>query len=115
LLSRITGIQALEVVVELGIRQPDEFGKRRACEIAILVVHALDTRPIHGQEFPAEQLQLAAQQNEFAEHQAEGLAVVAAEIGDGLEVGLQVPQQPNHLDLRWVSASSRRLERIRFR
>jgi hypothetical protein len=30
LLSRITGIQALEVVVELGIRQPDEFGKRRA-------------------------------------------------------------------------------------
>jgi hypothetical protein len=55
--------------------------------------------PIHGQEFPAEQLQLAAQQNEFAEHQAEGFAVVAAEIGDGLEVGLQVPQQPTHLDI----------------
>ena len=27
------------------------------------------------------------------------MAVVATEIGDGLEVGLQVPQQPDHLDV----------------
>ena len=40
-----------------------------------------------------------AQQHELAEHRAEGVAVVAAEIGDGLEVGLQMPQQPDHLDV----------------
>jgi hypothetical protein len=28
LLGGITGIETLEVVVELGIRQPDEFGER---------------------------------------------------------------------------------------
>ena len=37
----------MEVVVELGTRQPDEFGERCARENAILVVRALDARPIH--------------------------------------------------------------------
>jgi hypothetical protein len=48
---------------------------------------------------PAEQIDLAAEQHELAEDRAEGLVVGAAEIGDGLEVGLQVPQQPDDLDV----------------
>src|SRR5215469_11312247 len=30
---------------------------------------------------------------------AEGVAVVAPEVGNGLEVWFQVPQQPDHLDI----------------
>jgi hypothetical protein len=30
---------------------------------------------------------------------AEGVVVVAPEVSDGLEVGLEVPQQPNHFDI----------------
>ena len=99
MLGRIARIEALEVVVELGIGQLDELGQRCPREIAVLVVDRLDPRPIHRQQFPTEQIQLAAQQHELPEHRAEGIAVVAAEVGDGLEVGLQVPQQPDHLDV----------------
>ena len=72
---------------------------RCAGEVAILIVHGLDPRPIHRQQLPTKQIQLAAQQHEFPEHRTESAAVVAAKVGDGLEVRLQVPQQPDHLDI----------------
>jgi hypothetical protein len=42
---------------------------------------------------------LAAQQYEFTEDLTEGIAVVAPKISDGLEVRLQVSQQPDHLNI----------------
>ena len=99
LLGGIAGVEALEVVVELGVGELDELGQRRPREIAVLVVHRLDPRAVYRQQLAAEQVQLPAQQHELTEHRTEGLAVVAAEIGDGLEVGLQMPQQPDHLDV----------------
>ena len=92
-------VEALQVVVEPGVGELDELGQRCAGEIAVLVVDRLDPRAVHRQQLAAEQIQLLAEQHELAEHRAEGLAVIAAEIGDGLEVGLQVPQQPDHLDI----------------
>ena len=68
-------------------------------EIAVLVAGCLDPRAIHRQQLSAEQIQLLAQQHELAKHRAEGVAIIAAEVGDGLEIGLQVPQQPDHLDI----------------
>ncbi len=73
--------------------------QRRAGEIAVLVVHRLDPGAVDREQFAAKQIQLTAEQHELAEDRAEGVAVVAAEVGDGLEVGLQVPQQPDHLDV----------------
>jgi hypothetical protein len=35
----------------------------------------------------------------LTEYRAEGGAVIAPEIGNGFEVGLQVPQQPDRLDI----------------
>src|ERR1700757_1353733 len=45
------------------------------------------------------QVQLAAQQDKFTKDLAEGVAVVASEVSNGLEVRLQVSQQPDHLDI----------------
>jgi hypothetical protein len=56
-------------------------------------------RAVDGEQLAAEQVQLTAQQHELAEHGAEGLAVVTPEVSDRLEVGLQVPQQPDHLNV----------------
>ena len=42
---------------------------------------------------------MAAQQYKFTEHLAEGIAVVAPKVSDRLKVRLQVPQQPDHLDI----------------
>jgi hypothetical protein len=67
---------------------------RRPREIAILVVDRLDPRPIHREQLTAKQVQLAAEQHKLTKHVAEGVAVVAPEVSNGLEVRLQVPQQP---------------------
>ena len=98
-LGGIALVEPLQIVVELGVGQFDELRQRRAGEVAVLVVDRLDPGAVHRQQFAAEQVQLTAQQHELAEHRAEGVAVVAPEIGDGLEVRLQVPQQPDHLDV----------------
>ena len=42
---------------------------------------------------------MAAQHHELAKHRLEGGAVVAAEVGNGLEIRLEVPEQPDHLDV----------------
>jgi hypothetical protein len=103
-------------VVELGVSGFDELGQGRPHEIAVLVVDRLDPRAIHREQLPAKQVQLATEQHKFTEHLAEGVAVVAPEVGDRLEVRLQAPQQPDHLDVAVeFPASSRRLDRTRFR
>ena len=48
---------------------------------------------------PAKQVHLTAEQYKLAEHCAKHVAVIAAEVGNGLEVRLQVPQQPDHLEI----------------
>src|SRR6516162_1456211 len=68
-------------------------------KIAVLVVDRLDPRAIHRQQLPAKQVQLATEQHKFTEYSAESVAVIAPEVSDGLEVRLQVPQQPDHLDI----------------
>ena len=50
-------------------------------------------------EFAPEQIELTTQHHELTEHRLEGGTVVAAEVGDGLEVWLEVPQQPDGLDI----------------
>jgi hypothetical protein len=62
-------------------------------------VDRLDPSAVHRQQFPAEQVQLAAEQHELAEDRAESLVVDAAEIGDRFEVRLEVTQQPNNFDI----------------
>jgi hypothetical protein len=46
-----------------------------------------------------EQLQPAAQHHELAADLADRLAVILAEVGDGLEVRCQTPGQPHQLDV----------------
>src|SRR5580704_19064656 len=52
-----------------------------------------------------------AQRDELAAHLTNGLAVVLAEIRDGLEIRRQLPGQPDHLDIALtlpLQASARR-------
>jgi hypothetical protein len=77
----------------------NELGQRCSREVAVLVVDGLDPRAVDRQQLSAEQVELPTQQDKFAEYRAESRAVVAPEIGDGLEVRLQVPQQPDHFEV----------------
>ena len=92
-------IESLHVPGELLVGLPDEPGERGASKVAVLVIDRLDARTVHRHELAPEQVELAAQHHELAEHRLEGGTVVAAEIGNRLEVRLEVPQQPDHLDV----------------
>ena len=60
---------------------------------------ALSLVEVDGHPLAAEEPQLAAEQVELAEDRLESRRVVLAEIGDGLEVGLELPQQPEQLEI----------------
>ena len=92
-------VEALKIVLELGVGGFDELGQGRPGEIAILVVDRLDPRAIHCEQLPAKQVQLATEQHKFSEHVAEGISVVAPKVSNRLEVRLQMSQQPDHLDI----------------
>ena len=80
-------VEPAQVVVELGVGKTDELLQGRSRKVTILVVDSLDPGAVDGEQLLAEQVQLAAQQHELAEHRAEGLVIDPAEISYGLEVG----------------------------
>jgi len=88
-----------QVVSQALVGLADEPLERGAGEVAVLVVDRLEPRAIHRQQLAAEQVEPPAQQHELAEDRLERGAVGAPEVGDGLEVGFQAPQQPDHLDV----------------
>ena len=92
-------VKTLKVIVEPGVGTFDELGQRRAGEIAVLIVDRLDPCTIDGRQLPAKQVQLTAEQHELAQDRAESVAIIAPEIGNGFEVGFQMPQQPDHFDV----------------
>ena len=83
-------VGGLDVLVELGFR-----------EVALAAVHRLQPRAVHRQQLAPEQVELAAQEHEGAEDRLERGTVVAAEVGDGLEVRPQPAQQPDHLQVAY--------------
>ena len=92
-------VEPLEVVFQPLVGAADELSQRRAGEVAILVVDRLDAGSVDRQQLAAVQVEASAQQYELAEHGAKRRAIVAPEIGDGLEVRFQSPQQPEDLDV----------------
>src|SRR5262249_25682165 len=74
-------------------------------------IDRLELRSVDGDARCTEQIKLAAQPNELAANLTNGLAIVLAEIRDGLEVRRQLPGQPDHLDIALalpLQASARR-------
>src|ERR1700729_879627 len=72
---------------------------RTAGEVAILVVDRLDAGSIDGEQLATVAIEPLAQQHELTKHGAERRAIVAPEVGDGLEVGPETAQQPDDLDV----------------
>ena len=91
-LRDIAVIEPIHVFIQALVRRANERLQRMAREVAILVVDRLDPRAVHGEQFAPEKIKPPAQQHELTKHRFEGVAIVAPEIRDGLEVGLQRPQ-----------------------
>src|SRR4051812_34046506 len=92
-------VQAAEIVGQARIRLGDKPGQGGTGEVAVLVVDRLDPGAVHRDQLAPKQVEFAAQQHERAEDLPEGMTVVAAEVGNGFEVGLEVAKQPDHLNV----------------
>src|SRR3954464_1144368 len=92
-------VQPAQIIGQSLVGAFDVLAQRGPGESAVLVVDSLDPGAGYGQQFPAKQIELPAQQHELTEYRPEGRMVVAAEVGDRLEIRLQMPQQPDHLDV----------------
>jgi hypothetical protein len=92
-------VEPPQIFVQPLIGGANELFQRVARKIAILVVDRLDPGSVHGQQLASEKVEPPAKQHELTEHGPEGRPVVAPKVGDGLEVGLQAPEQPDHLDV----------------
>ena len=68
-------------------------------EVAVAAVDGLELAAVDGHDGLGEELQLPAQLHEAAADVADAVAVVAAEVGDGLEVGRQSTGEPHQLDV----------------
>ena len=71
----------------------------RPREVALAAVDRLDAGAVDSKEFASVQVEFAAQLYKAPEHLPERPAVVTPEVCDGLEVGLEATQQPNHLEV----------------
>src|SRR3954471_11699381 len=92
-------VQAAEIVGQARIRLGHKPGQGGTGEVAVLVVDRLDPGAVHRDQLAPKQVEFAAQQHERAEDLPEGMTVVAAEVGNGFEVRLEVAKQPDHLNV----------------
>ena len=68
-------------------------------EVAVTVIDRLELAAVDGNDRLREQIQLAALQHKLLAHLANSLAVVAAQIGNRLELRCQATDQPHQLDV----------------
>jgi len=92
-------VEAFEIFVQPFVGGAHELAKRTAGVVAILVVDRLDAGSVNRQQLPTEEVEPPAQQHELAENSAKRRAIVAPEVRDRLEVGLEAAQQPHDLDV----------------
>jgi hypothetical protein len=99
ILAAVDGIQLGQVSIDPLVGRGDVPGQLVAGEVASRIVDRLQPGAVHCQQLASEQVELAAQDDEGAEHGFERAPVVATEVGDGLVVRPQPAQQPDQLEV----------------
>ena len=92
-------VHFLQVALKALVSLLEPVVEPRPREIALAAVYRLDAGAVDSQEFTSVQAEFAAQRYKAPEHLAKRPAVVAPEIRDGLEVGPEATQKPDHLEV----------------
>ena len=96
---RIRLVHLVEIAVETVVdtlQIPLQFG---LCEVAVTVVHCLDTRAINSDQLAPVQVKVAAQPYERPKYLPEFFSIVTPELRDRLEVRRQPPKQPDRIEV----------------
>ena len=115
LFRRVALVEALEIVGQSFVRGPDEIRQRIAGEIAILVVDRLDPRAVHRQQFPANSSSHLHSSVNARNTDLNAARLSARKSAIVLKSGFRVRNSQMTSMLRSHSASSRRLDRTRFK
>jgi hypothetical protein len=100
ILIGVASIQGLEIPGQLLVGLLNKRGQRSAPgEVAVLVVDRLDAGAVHRQSSRRTGRADGRAATKARNTGPEGGTVVAPEVGDGLEVGLQDSKKPDHLDV----------------
>jgi hypothetical protein len=62
-------------------------------------IHRPELAPVDGEQLPPEEVQPPAEQKELPAHALQRLGVIPPEVGDGLEVRGEPPQEPDQLEV----------------
>ena len=87
-------VHLIQVAVDIFVEFLDQVLELFPGEVAIAAVDGLELGAIDGDQVTAEKVELAAEEGEFPADVADCLAIVSAEIGDGLAEG---PGQGNRV------------------
>ena len=82
-----------------------------ACEVLVAIVHRLELATVDGHARFRQQSHLAAQLDELRTDLLDGWPVVLAEIGNGLVVGREPPQEPDDFQIA-AGLTSGRTDRL---
>jgi hypothetical protein len=92
-------VQRGQVARDAGLRLLDALGDLGHREVLVAVVDGLELAPVNRHDRSGEQIELATQYDELCAGRADRRAIVAAEVGDRLEVRHQAAGQPHQLDV----------------
>ena len=98
-LGAVGCVQRLQVAVDAFLDLLHALFELVRREVAVAVVDRLELAAVNRHDAVGKQLELAADHDELAADVADAGTVVAAEVGDGLEVRRQASGQPHQLDV----------------
>ena len=110
----VSAVELDQVALDAVFQLLDASCELAVGEVLVAVVDRLELAAVDGDDAIGKQLHPAAQQHELLADLADGLAVVAAEVCDRLEVRRPAPGQPNQLKiaLRFCLEASARLDPV---
>ena len=98
-LLTVGGVQRPQVALDAGLRLLDAPAHRGGGEVLVARVHRLEAAAVHRHDPAREQAHAPADRDKGGASPLQRLAVVAAEVGDGLEVRDEPARQPHQLGI----------------
>ena len=82
-----------------GLDLLDALGHLGDGEVLVAIVDGLELGAVDGNDRPGEQVELPAQHDKLRTRRTDGRSIVAAKVGNGLEVRHQATGQPHQLEV----------------
>ena len=98
-LGRILALELSEVAGDRVVDVPLQRGQAGRGIAPVAGIDRSELTAIDRQQLPAEEVEAPAEQDELPAHSLQGRRMVPAEIGDGLEVRGEPPQEPHQFDV----------------